>query len=90
MSDSLELFQFTDSSWVIMDAHLPFNEAIKIVEKEDPELVKEFHGVNHWWVRYEFAEEEDREDYGVTSWWVIHETTKRPKGITKRATVMIV
>jgi hypothetical protein len=79
---------FSDSNWVIIGYHLPFNEAIQIIEKEDPELVPQFTDVDHWWVRYEFADADEREDFGITSWWRLRETTERPKGIVKPATVM--
>ncbi|MCK9570281.1 hypothetical protein M0R72_15150 [Candidatus Pacearchaeota archaeon] len=84
----LELTLFSEGEWVIIGDHLSLEEALEYAKKEDPEHALSFTEVKHYWVRYEFAEGDEREEFQIESWWRLHETTKRPKGITKKATVL--
>jgi hypothetical protein len=99
-----ELVRFSDDTYIIIGAHLTLEEARDQFGKEydsevdayDDEAKKEIftpiESVKHWWVRYEFIGEDncpdDFEGDPGDSMWILHEREKRPKGITRRATVI--
>jgi len=84
----------SDGTWIIAGVHTALEKAKEIMLKEDPGAI--VTDVYHCWLRYEFMSDEDVIDndikyYGEGKrprWWILHETTKRPKGITKKATVL--
>ena len=86
---NLELSLFSEGEWVIIGDHLSLEDARDIAKKEDPEHSLSFTEVKRYWVRYEFTEADECEEYGILHWWRLHETTKRPKGITKKATMLL-
>lgn len=83
----LELTLFSEGEWVIIGDHLSLEDALVIAKKENPDCI--FTEVKHYWVRYEFTESDEREEYDILLWWRLHETTKRPEGVTKKATVLL-
>jgi hypothetical protein len=93
-----ELALFTDGSWVILGAHLSLEEARARFGEEfarenggdEPAVIDH---VDHCWVRQGFVGEDDLDalDDGIeigTRWWILHETTVRPTGVVRRATVV--
>lgn len=63
------------------------------MSKADDLIVEE---IKQFWVRHEFIPEDEalENDYewaekGRPRWWRLYEQTKRPKGVTRKATVII-
>jgi hypothetical protein len=82
---------------VIMDVHVSPEEAIAIANRDYGDIELDYGkciGVRHFWAKYQFISEYDdaTDDYDLTpgkdSLWYIYETTKRPKGVVKRVTVL--
>lgn len=92
MNKDIKLFSFSDSSWVIIGDHVSKEDAQKLATEEDPCLIVE--SVQHCWVRYEFIADgesifDDFEPSERPRWWVLHESQSRPKGVVRKATVII-
>lgn len=93
--DELKVDAFSNGEFVVIGEHISLERAKEMMSKEDPgAIVTE---VKHYWVRYEWMTDEDIDDfdvgYGTTirpQWWVLHETTLRPKGLTRKATELYV
>lgn len=83
---------------VIMDVHISPEEAMVIAERDIGDIELDYGkciGVRHFWARYQFIGEGDAlddydDDYvaGKDSLWYMYETSKRPKGVVKRVTVL--
>jgi hypothetical protein len=82
---------------VIMNVHISPEEAMIIAEHDIGDIELDYGkciGVRHFWAKYQFVSENDEplDDYDLTpgkdSLWYIYETTKRPKGVVKRVTVL--
>lgn len=82
---------------VIFYAHVTPEEATKIAEHDIGDIKEDYGnitGVNHWWVKYQIAGEDDMPscedgiEIGDTV-LVVKETTMRPKGVVSRITVPI-
>lgn len=89
----LEATQFSDGTWVIIGDHVSKEKAQELVSREDDLTVEE---IRHFWLRYEFIPEDEalENDYewtekGHPRWWRLYEQIKRPKGVTRKATVII-
>ena len=89
----LEATQFSDGTWVVIGDHVTKERAQELMSKEDDMIVE---NVQHLWVRHEFITEDEalENDYewtekGRPRWWRLCEQTKRPKGVTRKATVII-
>lgn len=91
--EKLEITYFSDCSMVIMGDHVSKEIAKELMDKEDPD--NHVEDVEHCWVRYEWMSDEDIEAEFTAEverrprWWVLYEQLKRPKGITRKATVII-
>jgi len=89
----LEATQFSDGTWVIIGEHVSKEKAQELASKADDLIVDE---IRHFWIRHEFIPEDEalENDYewtekGHPRWWRLYEQTRRPKGITRKATVII-
>ena len=84
-----------DGSWVISGAHLTAEEAEKqFGEKyrKETDEIGTISLVRNAWLRYEKIGEDDMDFEDVdpgTSLWILYETNKRPKGVTRKATVIL-
>ena len=81
---------------VIMNVHISPEEAMVIAEHDIGDIESNYGkriGARHFCARYQFVSEEDgADDYdfipGKDALWYIYETSKRPKGVVKRVTVL--
>jgi hypothetical protein len=89
----LEATQFSDGTWVIIGEHVDKEKAQALLSKEDDVTVED---IQHFWIRYEFISEDEalENDYEWNErdrprWWVLCEQKQRPRGVTRKATVII-
>lgn len=82
---------------VIEGDHVSETEAMKIAEHDIGDIELDYgkcKSVKHCWARYQFVAEgdDDQDDYdlipGKDSMWYIYESSKRPKGVCKKITVV--
>lgn len=89
-----DLIMMNDGSWVIAGAHLTAEEAEEQFGKkwrDESDETDKITRVDHAWLRYEKIGEDDMDFEDVdpgTSLWILYETKKRPKGVTRAATVI--
>jgi len=88
-----EVTYFSDFSMVIIGNHVSATLAQELMEKQDPDT--RVADVQHCWIRYEWMSDEDIEaEFSADverrpGCWFLYKQLKRPKGITRKATVII-
>ena len=101
---NVKLVRYTDGIYVIEGAHLTLEEAKKLFEKEydevvdaydfdkDCEIISGINKVTHCWIRYEFVGEfncpDDFDFEPGDAIWLLYTTKNRPKGVTRKATII--